>query len=54
MMQDYNMGPGMQLILELIPSLFLYSRQKKLANNDSISEDLRYNDAISNLNDQMS
>jgi hypothetical protein len=52
MMQDYNMGPGMQLFLELVPSLFLYSRQKKLADTDNISNDASYNDAISNLNNQ--
>jgi hypothetical protein len=45
MMQDYNMGPGMQLMLELIPSLFLYSKQKKIASSDN-----DYDDAISQLN----
>lgn len=52
MMQDYNLGPGLQLALELLPSMFLYSRQKKLANKDSISEDIEYSNALSNLNDQ--
>lgn len=51
MMQDYNMGPGIQLLLELIPSIFLYSRAKKLANNDTAAENMRYDDAISNLNE---
>lgn len=51
MMADYNMGPGMQLFFELIPSLFLYSRQKKLANDNIVTDDLKYDEAISNLND---
>lgn len=50
MMQNYNMGPGFQLLLELIPSLFLYSRAKKSVNTAS-NDDLRYDEAISNLND---
>lgn len=52
MMSDYNMGSGMQLMLELIPSMFLYSRQKKLSNSDTITDDSKYNDAISQLNSQ--
>lgn len=52
MMQDYNMGSGMQLLLELIPSMFLYSRQKKMANSDTMNDDSSYNDAISQLNSQ--
>jgi len=49
MMQSYNMGPGFQLFLELIPSLFLYSRAKKLSNNSS-ADDAKYEEALSNLN----
>lgn len=52
-MQEYNMSSGTRLMLELIPSMFLYSRQKKIANDDNISSDMRYNEAISNLNSQM-
>lgn len=47
-MSDYNMGPAMRLILELVPSMFLYSRQKKLATTEQSDDD--YNAAISNLN----
>ncbi len=47
-MQEYNMSPGIQLMLELIPSMFLFSRQKKLASQNK--EDSRYNEAFSNLN----
>jgi hypothetical protein len=49
-MQEYNMSPGMRLMLELLPSMFLYSRQKKLAGGSS---DNKYNEAISNLNSQI-
>lgn len=52
-MQEYNMSAGMQLLLELIPSMFLYSRQRSLANHDSFAQDMKYNEAISNLNSQM-
>jgi hypothetical protein len=48
MMNNYNMGAGLQLLLELIPSMFLYSRQKSINNN---LDDARYDSAISNLND---
>jgi hypothetical protein len=49
-MQEYNLSPGMRLMLELLPSMFLYSRQKKLAGGSS---DNSYNEAISKLNSQM-
>ena len=52
-MSDYNMGPGFQIMLELIPSLFLFSRSKRLANQDSLSNDSNYDDAISKLNSSM-
>lgn len=51
MMQNYNMGPGLQLFLELIPSMFLYSRAKSASNTSNANDDARYNAAISNLND---
>jgi hypothetical protein len=51
MMSSYNMGPAWQLALEVIPSLFLYSRNKRISNNDSISS-ASYDDAISSLNEQ--
>jgi hypothetical protein len=46
-MQEYNLSPATQLLLELVPSMILYSRRKK-----SISgyNDDKYNDAFSNLN----
>jgi hypothetical protein len=55
MLHDYNIGPGIHLLMELVPSMFLYSNQKNQANYDNVSNDLRnddskYNDAISQLN----
>ena len=47
-MQDYNMGSGWRLALELIPSLFLFSRNTKLARSNDDGDD--YDNAISNLN----
>lgn len=49
-MENYQMSAGMRLCLELIPSLFLYSRQKKIAGNDNLASDKDYKDAISQLN----
>ncbi len=52
-MQDYNMSPLFRLVLELIPSMFLYSRQKKSVMNEN-NNDNDYNEAISNLNNVIS
>lgn len=52
-MQEYNFNAGTRLMLELLPSMFLYSRQKKLTRSDN-NRDSRFGDAISNLNSQMS
>lgn len=35
-MQDYQMGPGWRLLIELIPSIFLYSRNRRLTQNDTL------------------
>lgn len=51
-MRDYSMSPWVQLTLELIPSAFLYSRQRNLMNAGN-SDDMKYKEAISNLNEQM-
>ncbi|MGL5935450.1 MAG: hypothetical protein ACRCZI_07480 [Cetobacterium sp.] len=50
-MHNYNMGPGFQLFLELVPSMFLYSRAKSASNSDKSRDDDKYAAAISNLND---
>lgn len=50
-MNDYNMSSGVRLMIELLPSMFLYSRSRKLATNASENQ---FNDAISDLNEQFS
>jgi hypothetical protein len=47
-MQDYNMSSGLRLAIELIPSMFLYSRQKKIPERYNINND--YDNAFSKLN----
>jgi hypothetical protein len=49
-MSEYNMSAGMRLVLELLPSMFLYSRNRRISQSDSIISDNKYKDAISQLN----
>jgi hypothetical protein len=49
-MQEYNMSAGMRLALELIPSMFLYSRNRRLAQDDNLVSDDEYKNAIGKLN----
>lgn len=49
-MQEYNLSPSVRLALELIPSMFLYSRNRRLTQNDNLVSDAQYKDAISSLN----
>ena len=49
-MQEYNLSPSVRLALELIPSMFLYSRNRRLSQNDNLVSDSQYKDAITNLN----
>ena len=50
-MQEYNMSAGVRLALELIPSMFLYSRSRRISQKDNLVSDDQYKDAISKLND---
>ena len=50
MMKGYNIGSGWRIVLELIPSLFLYSRDRKLTAKDSLMTDDAYKKAMQNLN----
>lgn len=50
-MQEYNMSSGIRLALELFPSMFLYSRNRRLTQNDNLVSDADYKNAISDLND---
>lgn len=49
MMQDHNVSPGFRIGLELIPSMFLYSRNRKVAGDSLVSSD-EYKQAISEIN----
>lgn len=49
-MQEYNLSPGIRLALELLPSMFLYSRSRRIGQTDNLVNDTQYKDAISNLN----
>ena len=49
-MQEYNMSSGVRLALELFPSMFLYSRNRRLSQNDNLVSDKQYKNAISQLN----
>ncbi len=45
-MQGYNISPGWRIMLELVPSLFLYSRDRRLTSNQNLISDERYKDAL--------
>jgi hypothetical protein len=49
-MQEYNMSSGVRLALELIPSMFLYSRNRRISQNNNLVSDSEYKNAINNLN----
>ena len=54
-MQDYYTSPIWRILFELVPNLFLYTRNKARRNaENSLNEmDNQYNDAISNINNMM-
>jgi len=49
-MQEYNISPGVRIALELIPSMFLYTRTRKIQQNDNIVTDEQFKGAIGKLN----
>lgn len=48
-MQGYNISSGWRIILELVPSLFLYSRERRLKANDNLISDDAYKKAMQDL-----
>lgn len=48
-MRGYNIGHGWRIIMELIPSLFLYSRDRRLRSTDNLMSDASYRNAIHQL-----
>jgi len=49
-MQGYQISHGWRILFELLPSLFLYSRDRRLKNNDTLVSDSDYKNAVSSLN----
>ena len=49
-LQNYPMSSLQRLLLELLPSMFLYSRDKKLQAHDNFVMDKEYKNAIRELN----
>ena len=50
-MQDYHFGPGTRILFELIPSLFLYSKMRKVQYADDIVTSDEMNSAINVIRD---
>jgi chromosome segregation and condensation protein ScpB len=48
--KGYNIGSGWRILFELLPSIFLYSRDRRLRANDNLISDSKYRDAIRDLN----
>lgn len=48
-LKDYQMGSGWRVLLELVPSLFLYSRQRSDRSDDNLANQDRYKDAINEI-----
>jgi hypothetical protein len=48
-MQGYNINSGWRIALELVPSLFLYSRDRKMTANDNLLSDENYKKAVQDL-----
>jgi len=49
-MKDYSISPGLRIAIELLPSLFLHSRNRKVrSTEDTLVSDSRYRDEIAKL-----
>lgn len=48
-MQGFNVGSGWRILLELVPSLFLYSRDRRTTAKDNLASDTGYKKAIQDL-----
>ncbi len=48
--KDYSISSGWRILLELLPSMFLYSRDRRYKSRDNLVNDAQYNDAVQNLN----
>ena len=52
-MEEYSVSPGFRLLLELVPSMFLYSRRRRISQDDNLATDSDFKNAISQLNSVM-
>lgn len=51
-MQHYNLGSGTRIMLELIPSMFLYSRMRRSQHKDTLAvNEAEYDSALNRLRD---
>lgn len=50
-MRKHNLGSATRLALELLPSMFLYSKMRKSQHKDTLVSDSEFNDGISKLRD---
>ena len=50
-MQGYNLGHGTRILLELIPSLFLYSKMKRSQYSDNLISSEEMNNALDKIRD---
>lgn len=51
-MQHYNLGSGTRILLELVPSMFLYSRMRKSQHTDTLAvSESEYDSALNRLRD---
>jgi hypothetical protein len=50
-MQKYNLGSGTRIFLELIPSMFLYSKMRKSQHRDNIVSEDEFNQGINHIRD---
>jgi len=48
-MKEYSFGHGWRIIMELLPSLFLYSRNRRKQSNDTLSDDPEFKNTLQSL-----
>jgi hypothetical protein len=50
-MQSYNLGSATRILLELLPSMFLYSRMRKAQHKDNLISDDEFSEGLNRLRD---
>lgn len=49
-MSDYKISGGWRLLFEIVPSMLLYSRRRKVTRDDQLTNDSDFRDALGKLN----